>query len=494
MAKEVNRARRVEFGDFQTPESLARRVCLLLGAKGFRPASVVEPTCGTGSFLLAALDQFPELNNVIGLDVNRDYLNLVEQRLAGRAYAGKVRTICASFFETDWPALIKDLPDPLLVIGNPPWVTNAALGSLGSSNLPIKSNFQNHRGLDSLTGKGNFDISEWMLLRVLEWLRGRKASMAFLCKTAVARKVLVHAWKNSLEPSRAEIFGLNALEHFGASVDACLLVCSFSSSISDDASVYFDLDQARPTTTIGFRDGRLIADTRLYDRWKHLEGPSIYKWRSGVKHDCAQVLELQKTGSHYINGLGEEIELENTYLHPMLKSSDIANGHGARPKRWMLVTQSRVGRDTTPIERIAPKTWKYLCGHGPLLDARASSIYAKRPRFSVFGVGPYTFAPWKVAISGFYKKLTFSIVGPFDGRSVVFDDTCYFLACHNEREARCVCNLLNSEVAAEFYRAFLFWDAKRPITADLLNRLELNAVARALDVPTTDLSILSEYA
>jgi hypothetical protein len=30
--------------------------------------------------------------------------------------------------------------------------------------------------------------------------------------------------------------------------------------------------------------------------------------------------------------------------------------------------------------------------------------------------------------------------------------------------------LLNSAAAQEFYRAFVFWDAKRPITADLCVR------------------------
>ena len=133
-----------------------------------------------------------------------------------------------SFFEVDWNNILRDLPEPILVVGNPPWVTNSTLGAIGSSNLPKKSNFQNYNGLEALTGKSNFDISEWMLIKLLEMLEGRRATVAMLCKTAVARKVLVHAWKNDISLADAEIHPIDAAASFGAAVDACLLVCSLS--------------------------------------------------------------------------------------------------------------------------------------------------------------------------------------------------------------------------------------------------------------------------
>jgi hypothetical protein len=42
---------KIEFGDFQTPFSLAKEVCALLVQRGFRPDAVLEPTCGVGAFL-----------------------------------------------------------------------------------------------------------------------------------------------------------------------------------------------------------------------------------------------------------------------------------------------------------------------------------------------------------------------------------------------------------------------------------------------------------
>ena len=113
------------------------------------------------------------------------------------------------------------------------------------------------------------------------------------------------------------------------------------------------------------------------------------------------------------------------------------------------------------------------------LTAAAGSIYRNRPRFSVFGVGDYTFAPWKVAISGFYKRLRFSVVGSSEGKPTVLDDTGYFVSCRTEEEANQVASLLNSEAAGQFFSAFVFWDAKRPITVDLLSRLDIMAIAGA---------------
>jgi hypothetical protein len=38
--------------------------------------------------------------------------------------------------------------------------------------------------------------------------------------------------------------------------------------------------------------------------------------------------------------------------------------------------------------------------------------------------------------------------------------------------------LLHSEQACDYFNAFAFWDAKRPITVEVLSRLDLRALAR----------------
>lgn len=473
--------RTAEFGDFQTPSPLTKQVCRLLAGRGLVPASVIEPTCGIGNFLLAALDQFPTVIEALGVEINEAHVDKLIAALRTRPDADKVRVIQESFFHADLVTLLRNLPEPILAIGNPPWVTNSQLSVLGSSNLPQKTNFQNHNGIDALTGKSNFDISEWMLIRLLGLLHGRTATMAMLCKSAVARKVLVYARKNCISIENAEIHTIDAVKFFGAAVDACLFVCSLTpSSNNQDCLVFRHLGEKSPTQIIGYQDGQLIADLAAYNRWKHLEGEEVYKWRSGIKHDCAKIMEFRKEENQYRNGLGELIDLEDNHLYPMVKASEIANNHIRGLNHWMLVTQKTVGDDTNIMRIQAPKTWEYLQKHSEALDRRASSIYRNRPRFSIFGVGSYSFSPWKVAISGFYKKLQFSIISSVSGKPTVLDDTSYFVPCQTEQEAQYVASLLRSGPASEFFSAFIFWDTKRPITIDILRRLNLLALAREL--------------
>lgn len=67
----------------------------------------------------------------------------------------------------------------------------------------------------------------------------------------------------------------------------------------------------------------------------------------------------------------------------------------------------------------------------------------------------------------------------------MLDDTSYFVPCSTEHEAEFVVSLLNSTIAKGFFEAFLFWDAKRPITVDLLDRIDLLALARELRTEST---------
>jgi hypothetical protein len=480
-----------EFGDFQTPEKLGIAICNLLGEQGLQPASVIEPTCGLGNLLFAAIKRFPTIRQAVGFDVNPRYVDWARRRVVNSSSNVTVRIDRGDFFEMDWRNIIKDMPQPILVIGNPPWVTNAHLGTLGSGNLPEKSNFQGHAGLDAMTGKSNFDISEWMLMRLMEWLKGTDATMAMLCKTAVARKILLHSWKNDLNTRDAAIYNIDAGQHFDAAVDASLLVVSLAAARgADTAAVYPGLAAGTPSSILAYRDHCVLADLNSYDRWRHLQAAAPVKWRSGIKHDCAKVMELRRESDGFRNGLNEPVDLEETYVFPMLKSSDVANGCKKTGRRWMLVTQHFVGEDTQPIQRLAPRTWQYLQHHAELLDRRASSIYKGQPPFSVFGVGDYSYAPWKVAISGFYKRLAFALVPPAQEKPVMLDDTCYFLPCDTKEQAETLVSMLNSTVAREFFSAFVFWDAKRPITVDLLRRLSLNALANELGI---DVSLLGTW-
>jgi hypothetical protein len=466
-----------EFGDFQTPPALALAATRVLCRLGIKPRSILEPTCGRGAFIAAAVASFPDAESVIGIDINRGYL---ASDMAANRHNVELRH--GNFFTVDWATVVTNVGDPWLIIGNPPWVTNSNLGVIESDNLPAKSNFHGRQGIEAITGKSNFDISEWMILRYLDWLKGKVGAIAVLCKTAVARKILLHVWKKGGSLRSARIYEIDALEHFKAAVDACFFVLEIDSKAQTLSCDIFDTLEANTCSrTIGFLDGQIISDVTAFNKYRNLLGPEDrYVWRSGIKHDCSKVMELTNTTSErYQNGLGETVSLEDVILFPMLKSSDIGNGR-IHCRRVMVVTQQRVGDDTSYIRIKAPETWNYLKRHAALLHKRASAIYKNKPPFSVFGVGPYSFAPWKIAVSGFYKKLCFVKVGPVRGRPVVFDDTIYFLPCWSEEEACFIEALLCSEPAQGFLHSMIHWDEKRPITVEILSRLSIRKLAAML--------------
>jgi hypothetical protein len=272
------------------------------------------------------------------------------------------------------------------------------------------------------------------------------------------------------------LYRIDAKKHFGASVDACLLLATTGKAGALEANVFERLDARRPATTFGLVGHDLVFNVRTYRRMKHLEGLCPYQWRSGVKHDCASVMELWSDGTSLHNKLGEEVSIEPDYLFPFLKCSDLANLR-IEPERYVVVTQQRIGDNTAIIATRAPRTWRYLDSHRSLFEARKSSIYNSRMPFALFGIGDYTFAPWKVAVSGLHRTARFSLIGPVDGKPVLFDDASYFLPFENEKEARMVTAILNSPVCQQFLASLVFTDSKRPITVELLQRLNLHAIA-----------------
>jgi hypothetical protein len=466
---------KIEFGDFQTPVDLAREVCALLVREGIKTDLVVEPTCGIGAFLIAAAEAFPKAR-LFGWDINRDYVEQAEKTLADSGIESRVTLGQQDFFAHDWEKELSALRGNLVVLGNLPWVTNATISGMNGGNLPAKENFQNFRGIEALTGKSNFDISEWMLIQLVRALRGRSATIAMLCKTGTARKLLRFAWQNDGRIATASLHRIDAKKHFGASVDACLLLATTGKAGLVEAKVFESLNAKRATTTLGLVGQDLVFNVQTYRRMKHFEGLCPYQWRSGVKHDCASVMELWSEGTTLHNKLGEKVNIETDYLFPFLKCSDLANLR-LKPERYVVVPQQRIGDDTSIIATKAPRTWRYLDSHRNLFEARKSSIYNSRMPFALFGIGEYTFAPWKIAVSGLHKTARFSLIGPMDGKPVLFDDASYFISFEDESEARIVTAILNSFSCQEFLSSLIFKDSKRPITVELLQRLNIHAIA-----------------
>ncbi|MHA1972575.1 MAG: N-6 DNA methylase [Candidatus Hodarchaeales archaeon] len=482
-------ARIKEFGDFQTPIELTDKIFCLLKEQGILPSTIIEPTCGYGSFIISAVKYFPKAY-ILGFDINPEYVESIRSKLGQMNALKNVEVIVSDFFKTNWQELIERRQEPVLIVGNPPWITSAEISVLGGNNIPKKSNIHGLSGIEAITGKSNFDVSEWMSIQLLKALNGKKGTYAMICKASVARKLFAYINKEELSIKSSSMYLIDSKKHFNISADACVFICNFNPNTNNyTCHVFKNMDRKSFINEIGYIDKELIANISLYHKWKHLKGKCDYTWRSGIKHDCAKVMVLEKRGNEYFNGFNEPVRIEDEYLFPLLKSSDLANNRVDSTNKFLIVPQTFVGEDTSKIKSKAPLTWDYLTKYSDIFDKRKSRIYQNKPKYSIFGVGEYSFSPWKIAISGFYKKLNFRLIKPLYTKPVVFDDTCYFIPANSWEDAIVLYNLYNHEITSEFFRMYIFWDSKRPITKEILKKLSLKKLVEEIGIESLVLRI-----
>ena len=471
-----------DLGDFQTPQELVNMVLKCLGRIGRHWGRVLEPTCGSGNFLrgLLTLDEPPA--EIQAIELQDRHLEAARE-IGQHSTSVRVELIKANLFNLD---LQRDLHwttgGPLLVVGNPPWVTNSELGSLGSMNVPRKSNIKAQRGIEAMTGDSNFDIAEYIWLKLIRELANEQPTIALLCKTSVARNVLKFCSDANYPVRRAFLRKIDAKQWFGATVDACLFCLEIGGTETRyEAEVYQDTVVPQCESVMGIIRGRIVADVSAYEETAFADGSCTLTWRQGIKHDAASVMELTEFEGRYQNALGERVDIESEYIYPLAKSSHLFHQSKFKPQSFVLVTQHELGAETSQLRWTAPQLWHYLSEHSEVFTRRRSSIYRGQPPFALFGIGTYSFAPYKVAISGFYKAPRFRIIAPLDGRPVMLDDTCYFVPCWTIEQAAFLHSLLTNSLCLKFLSSIIFTDSKRPITKRLLQRIDLRAILERVD-------------
>ena len=472
----ITNEKKEEYGDWQTNLPLAISICEHLKSKGIRPQVVIEPTCGQGNFIIAALLTFDSIEEVYGIEIYKPYLDILKEKLQkfGNSLDNiKVHLFHENIFDFDFKRITNNISGKrTLAIGNPPWVTNSKLSEIGSDNIPIKTNFKKVKGLEAITGKGNFDIAEYICFQIIEKLSADNVHFAFLLKNSVIKNLIYEQKAGKSALSQITQFNIDAQKEFKVSVSAALLTMDLFGSHERSCEV-FDFYTKTPLYRFGWVGNKFVANVENYIRTKEIDGISPFVWRSGLKHDCSKIMELSKENGKYINGFGEIVDIEEDVIYPLIKSSDIKGDYITTARKFVIVTQHNTNEDTTQIRNKYPKAYQYLLEHANFLDNRKSSIYKGRPRFCMFGIGDYTFKKYKIVISGLYKHTRFSLVSEINGKVAVCDDTCYTLAFDDYAVAELTLGILNSEIVQNFINSICFYDAKRVINKDMLMRVNL---------------------
>ncbi len=465
-----------EYGDYQTPVNFTERVCLYLkDYRHIKPSAIVEPTCGVGNFLKSSL--LFQADEYYGIDINPEYCEICKNSIND----DKVRIINADFFAFSSKTLIKDRRQ-ILIVGNPPWVTNSTLSALGSDNLPVKANFKRLKGIDAITGASNFDICEYIILQLINEYKNTNTVIAMLCKTSVARNVFKELKRNYIAFASCDILEFDASRVFGINASACVLLIHLADKmISSNICNVYDFEHPGIVKShFGYSNGQFYSnlDTDIED----FDGRCCFEWRQGIKHDCSKVMELTVRNGTFQNGQKKTVQIEDDIVFPLIKSSMFKTPVIHSFSKFVIVTQKKSREETEHIKKELPKTWGYLNNNIEFFENRKSSIYRGAPPFSMFGVGDYSYSKYKVGVSGFYKQPLFSVLYSDDKKPVMTDDTSYFICFDNYDMAYVAMLLLNSEKVQKFLPSIAFLDAKRPYTKKVLERIDFHKIVNSLSI------------
>jgi len=446
-----------------------------------------------------------------------------------------------------WARIIKNAFAPLFqgrfdyVAGNPPWVNWESLPEdyrRETFTLWAKHNLFRHKGLDAILGKSKDDISILMTYVALENYLKDSGRLGFLItqsvfKTAGAGQGFRRFRLGSGTPlAVVHVDDMAALKPFaGASNRTSIVILERGrptrypvpyttwrkkgggATVPEDVSlreakaltvrrhfVAEPVDEADPTAPW------ITGKARALKAVRRVVGNSEYQARAGASTWLNAVYWLEVIArrpdglvvvSNLTKGAKRKVEqvtaaLEPDLLYPLLRGRDVSRWR-AEPSAAILVThEPGMKLRAIPEDEMKmrlPKTYRYLQQFEEVLRTRSGYRRYFResdPFYSMFNVGQYTFAPYKVVWPNIASELTAAVVSTHEARVVIPQHIVTLVAFDEELPAHYVCALVNSSPINFAAQSYSMKGAKSFGTPHILEHTRIprydpdNATHRAL--------------
>ena len=454
-----------ELKNYQTPLFFTDMICeYLKNDLNISPDIIIEPTCGIGNFLKSTSKFFPNKFQY-GIDIDKTKLDKIDKQIPN------CKLINEDIFSLKFNKIEKD--KSYLIIGNPPWIKNEKISKVYTKKNP---NYNNSNSKSKLTSDNEYlDISESIILKMINTFKNTQSTIAVLCKTTVSRNIFLKLIKNNVKYSLIKQINLNSKKIFNINVDSCLLIIQFcSKNLNETACKVSDI--SNPNKILY----EIIPPTKNNSNNNYqIDGTFPLEWKQGVKHDCAKIMELTCHNHKLINKKGNEVFIETTFLYPLIKSGDLKKPIINTTSKYIIITQKNIKQNTRHIQSKAPKTWAYLTDNQKYFDDRKSAIYKNTPKFSI-GIDESSFKKYKIAISGFGKNPNFSLI--YNKKPIMVSDTCYYISLDNYDSAYITLLILNSELVKKFLKKIAVIKSKRPFTKKILKRIDIGKCLNILSL------------
>lgn len=400
------------------------------------------------------------------------------------------------------------------VVGNPPWINWESLPpSYREQTTPLWNQYGLfvHSGMDTILGKGKKDVSTLMTYAVTDRFLKNRGKLGFVItqsvwKTAGAGQGFrrFRIGESGPDLSVQHVDDLSSVQAFeGASTRTSVFTLvkgqptrypvpytywqktTRGRSLGYDSTLAEALEQtkrlkfsAAPVDTGDPTSAWLTARRRALDAVGKVLGPSEYQAHLGSNSGganavyCLEILAERPDGLFVARNVtegakrkveGVTVELEPDLIYPLLRGRDVQRW-SAQPSLHILMMQdpeTRRGLDEQTVQQDYPRTWAYLKRfEEPLRERSGFKRYFTRtqgkrvietgPFYSMFNVGDYTFAPWKVAWTRVGNDIQ---AGCFESQEVagvakpiIPLETATMVAFDNELEAHYFCAYVNSSL------------------------------------------------
>lgn len=498
-------------GEYYTPYWLASLLLDEAGYDGDPGVRLLDPACGSGVFLLAAIERAwrrgaalgtpPEetkrrvLAGIHGFDVNPLAVQAARANYRRALEAGGFRT-----GEAEIPVFRRDaLLDPArgtfdLVTGNPPWVRWDHLPSeYREATLPLWKHYGlfSLKGFEARLGGGKKDLSMLFTLVAADRYLERGGKLAFLITLeALKTKGAGEGFRRFRLPDGIPLGVLQAHDF--------TKIRPFTGATNKTAAILLKKGEetAYPAPYVLWtRQGERLERTELKARpigsihgpWQTLpsgadfqkvEGIAEYRAMLGANANpygvfWLEVLAPPRDGVVRVRNMAEKgkrpiapvvAEVEEELVYPAVRGADIARW-SATPGVHVLLAQdpkTRRGYPETVMRERWPMAFAYLCRFREELLRRA--LYRKyhedagNPFYSQFNIAVETFSAVKVMWKRMSNDLVAAVVsdweGPLGHKRTIPLETTAFIPAGSAAEAHYLCAVLNSRPAREFVASF----------------------------------------
>ena len=500
------------FGEFYTPEWLARLVLDESGYDGAPGRRLLDPSCGPGVFLVLAIERARRHGSAAGeakrdtarrilADINGFELN-PDSAVAARAnYLEALGELRDEVPGCEAPVRCLDAilhPEECeqfdYVVGNPPWVRWDYLPTqYRDATLPLWKHYGlfSLKGFQARLGAGKKDLSMLFTYSAADRYLKDGGTLAFVITQEVIKS------KGAGEGFRRFRLGAEGPPLKVRCVHDFVKMRPFPSAANKTAAII--LTKGEPTVypvpyyvwdagEDGVRRKQAWTARPVgseYGPWQtvmedtsRLAGSNPYRARLGANANPYGVfwLEIEKVlpdGLVAVRNMPElgkrpippvSAVIESELVYPAVRGSDI-RPRAAQPGVHVLVVQDAATRRGFPedvMRRRWPRTMQYLEQFREELLRRA--LYRKyheegrHPFYSQFNVSHETFAPFKVVWKRMSGELTAAVISDWEGplgRKIVLPlETTAFIGTGTVEEARYLCAILNAGPVGRFVKSF----------------------------------------